>query len=99
MKLSELLKQIVECSTIELHSAKKLKGKKLEQFQQMCGVDSFEGDIYINTYNIILTDKADYNAIRYVVGDTNLIARLEVPEYASNIFVIRRFTDAVLKGF
>jgi len=95
-EIKKIIASSYELLKDEIFDAHKLKKDEIDKLCNMFGVSEFNGFVYVNNFNIILTHEADNNALKYLLKEP--VLEICMSDYGNGIFVYRRFNDPLLEN-
>ena len=98
MDLKESLKHIQDGIKSELKKAIKLEGEKLQNFVNIFNVAE-DSKVYFNRYNLIFTEEETYDELKPFLKDENLILKIQIKSFNSNLWVYEIINDPLFDQF
>jgi hypothetical protein len=92
----ENVDNVYEILKNETMGMKKLDGKVLSDFRDMFQFNDEVSNVFYNEFNLLFLDKVEFENIRYLIPQHEVIVMVEIPEYNEFIAVIRYFQDVIL---
>ena len=94
--LKNIVSSSYEALKDEIFNSRKLKKDEADKLCKMFGLAEFNGFVYVNNFNIILTHEADNDAMKYLLKDK--VLEISIPEYGNGIYIYRKFNDPLLES-
>lgn len=90
-----ICQQIQLYVSAECHDLKKLEPEQIEKIKNAFQLTDIYGDIFYTDYNLIFTNNEDYQNFEHLVGGSEVVFNLSIPEYGLQYIFLRYASDDI----